>query len=347
MDSKKKPKRLKVVILVHQDLVPPTRPSSVELADAPWRAEYDVSKALKSLGHEVMFLGVYDDLGHVREALDAFQPDIAFNLLEEFAGEAIFDQNIVAYLELKAIPYTGCNPRGMIIARHKSLAKKILSYHRILTPKFEVFQRGHRIHRPKALAFPLIVKSLTEEASLGISQTSIVHNEESFQERVRFIHENIQTDALAESYIEGRELYVSVLGNRRIEILPVWELVFRKPPEHFSPIATQRVKFNPEYRKKYGITSHMAHHLSEETVIKLTKLSKRIYKILGLNGYARLDFRMSPQGQFYLLEANPNPHIGREEDLAQAALKAGWSYPDLIQHLLTLGLRWQPQQLSI
>ena len=168
---------------------------------------------------------------------------------------SIWDANVVAYLELMKVPYTGCNSRGLVLSRDKALAKKVLSYHRMPLADFAVFPRERIVKRPRRLRFPLIVKSLTLDASIGISQASVVEDDEKLAERVRFIHETIGTDALVEEYIEGRELYVGILGNKRLEVLPIWELSFDGMPEESRPIATERLKWSLTYRKKHAIVS--------------------------------------------------------------------------------------------
>jgi D-alanine-D-alanine ligase len=337
---------LRVLLLSHPDLVPPPEARSADSRRAPWKAEFDVLQALASLGHETKILGVYDSVDELRRHLDEWRPHIVFNLLEEFDGVATFDQNIVSYLELARVPYTGCNPRGLMLARQKALAKMVLAHQGVRTPEFEVFPRGQYVKAPEDFRSPWFVKSLTEEASLGISQDSIVRTPKSFVERIRFIQEKIGSDALAERYIPGRELYVGVTGNQRLEAFPIWELKFRKAPKELPRIATRRVKFDLSYQKKYGITSGPAVGLDEISTRRIHLLSKRIYSALGLNGYGRLDLRLTDEGELYFLEANPNPHIGREEDFAQSALKAGLSYRDLVERILRLGLRWQPRRLA-
>ena len=203
----------------------------------------------------MLAVGVGGELGVIRKAIQEFQPDIAFNLLESFDDVATWDQNVVAYLELMRLPYTGCNSRGLLLARDKALAKKILTYHRIPVPDFVVVPRGRQIRRPRRLGFPLIVKSLTLDASIGISQASVVEDDEKLEERVRFIHESIGTPALVEEYVEGRELYVGILGNQRLQVLPIWELDFSGLPEEARRIATERLKWSMSYQKKHGIMS--------------------------------------------------------------------------------------------
>jgi len=337
-------RRLKVLLLNHPALAAPdSAEGAAPEEQAVWKTEYDVTATLRRLKHEVLKLHVADELGPVRAAVEEWKPHVVFNLLEEFAGLAVFDQHVVSYLELLGAPYTGCNPRGLMLARGKGLAKKLVGYHRIRTPGFAVFARGSKARRPKALAFPLIVKSLTEESSLGISQASVVDDDEKLAERVAFVHDKLGTDAIAESYIAGRELYVSVLGNQRLTVLPIWELVFEKLPEGNAAIATARVKHDLKYQKKVGISDRPAEDLSPEQRQAIVRVSRRIYRILELDGYARLDFRLSPDGALYFLEANPNPEIARDEEFARAAEAAGLRYAELIQRLLSLALHRPPR----
>lgn len=339
-------KRLRILVLMHEDLVPPDDLSGHDLAMAEWKTEYDVVSTLKKLGHEVRPLGVKSDLGVIRTAIEEWHPHIAFNLLEEFDGVAIYDQNVVSYLELLHMPYTGCNPRGLMLARDKALTKKVLSFHRIPYPDFMVVPQGRSMKRPKGLEFPLIVKSVSEEASLGISQASIVDDDDKLKERVAFIHQNVGTGALIEQYIEGREFYVGVMGNGHLQVLPVWELIMDKLPEDAKRIATQRVKWSRKYQDKYGIRSEKAKNLADCKAQEIQHLAKRVYRALGLSGYARIDLRMDAAGQVFVLEANPNPQIAHDEDFADSAEKARYSYKDLLQELLNVGLRWQPAKAA-
>jgi D-alanine-D-alanine ligase len=339
--------RLRVLALVHRHLIPPARvEDGTDIASAPWRTEYDVISTLTTMGHEVQTLGVHDDLGDIRRAATDWKPHIAFNLLEGFDDISIFDQNVVSHLELLKLPYTGCNPRGLLLARDKSLSKKLLAYHRIPVPEFEVFRIGRPIRRPKRLLFPLIVKSLTQEASIGISQASVVDSDEKLRERVTFIHESIGTAALAERYIEGRELYVGVLGNQLLQALPVWELFFTNMPPDAKRIATDRVKWSVKYQKKYGIESGPASELPETVGGDVQHLCKRAFRALELSGYARIDMRLDEAGNAWVLEANPNPQIARGEDFAASAERAGMSYETVLQRIINLGLRWQPESVA-
>ncbi|MEZ5320026.1 MAG: ATP-grasp domain-containing protein [Vicinamibacterales bacterium] len=338
-------RKLRVLVLVHHYLVPPEKAAAEELEGAQWRTEYDVVRTLKKiLKHDVRVLGVRDDLTAIKQAADEFDPHIVFNLLEAFHEVGTFDQHVVSYLELLRLPYTGCNPRGMFLARDKALSKKLLHFHRIPVPEFAVVQRGRRPRLTKRLQFPLIVKSLTQEASIGISQASVVQDEGKFRERVGFIHESIGTDAIVERFIEGRELYCGVLGNQRLHVLPVWELTFDKLPERQHNIATERVKWSSKYQRKVGVMTDEAMGLDEELKRRVQHIAKRTYRVLEMSGYGRIDLRLDPEGRVYVLEANPNPQIAEYEDFALSAHLDGFEYEDLLQRIITIGRRWQPER---
>ena len=339
--------KLRVLALVHRHLIPPEKvEDGTDITSAPWRTEYDVISTLTAMGHEVTTLGVHDDLGEIRRLATEWKPQIAFNLLEGFDDITIFDQNVVSHLELLKLSYTGCNPRGLLLARDKSLSKKLLAYHRIPVPEFEVFRIGRPIRRAKRLTFPLIVKSLTQEASIGISQASVVDSDEKLKERVNFIHESIGTAAIVEQYIEGRELYVGIFGNQQLQALPVWELFFTNMPADAKRIATDRVKWSVKYQKKYGIDSGPARDLPDAQANEIQHLCKRAYRALELSGYARIDLRVEENGNVWVLEANPNPQIAKGEDFAASAEKLGLSYEALMQRIINLGLRWQPESFA-
>lgn len=334
---------MKTLILMHKDLVPPeeVNEKEVDWEKIPWMTEYDVITHLKKFGHNIKVLGVISDLTKIRTAIKEFKPKIVFNLLEEFNGEAVFDQNVVSYLELLKMPYTGCNPRGLILARDKSLSKKILTYHRIRTPKFQVFPCNQHQKKLRLNSFPLIVKCLNEESSLGISQASVVHNEEKLLERVQFIHKNFFTDAIVEEFIEGTECYVGVIGNYRLKALPVWQLFFKETENPEKEFYTTNAKHSPKYRERRGVETGPA-KLDEALIKEMQKVAKKTFRALNLNGYARIDMRVTAEGRIYIIEANPNPDISEFDDFAQSALAAGIKYPTLLNKLLKLGRLWSP-----
>lgn len=335
----------RVMVLVHDYLVPPADTSGHDLMTVQWKTEHDVTTSLRDMGHEIRIVGVKDDLTVIRRAVEEWKPHIAFNMMEHFHELGAFDHNVVSYLELLRVPYTGCNPRGLMLARDKALSKTLLSYHRVPVPDFVVVRVGRKVRLPKRLSFPVIVKSLTQEASIGIAQASVVHDERQLAERVRFIHTSIGTDAIVERYIEGRELYVGIIGNQRLQVLPVWELRFAKMPDDAYHIATERVKWSYKYQQKYGIKQGQA-RLHDDVADRAQHLARRVYRTLDLSGYARIDFRMDEQNKLFVLEANPNPQLSYGEEFAESAEKAGLSYEAVLQRIINAGLQWRPERLG-
>jgi D-alanine-D-alanine ligase len=337
-------KRYRILLMTHDQLVPPeTIDGLTEKQIDLFRTEYNVYETLCNLGHKVQVLGVGHHLTELRETIRDLKPHVVFNLLEEFSGIPSYDQHVVAYLEMIRQRYTGCNPRGLMLSRDKVLTKKVLAWHRIATPAFHLFPYGRRFTEPKNLVFPLFVKSATLDASLGIAQASIVEDMKSLRERVKFIHDHVQDDALVEEYIDGRELYIGVLGNSRLTTLPVWELNFGTLSDVQSGIATRKVKWDRGYQVKHGITTGLASGLDQAASERLVRIAKRIYRALHLSSYARLDFRMRPDGSVLLLEANANPDLTLGEDFAESAEAIGIEYEQLIARIVNLGIAYMPE----
>jgi D-alanine-D-alanine ligase len=336
-------RRMRVAILTHRDLVPPD--DVVELSDKAFhhcKREWGVAEGLKVLGHDVRFLGVEDDLMPIRRLVEEWKPQIVFNLLMEFQDVGLYQVHVTSYLELLGVPFTGCNSRGILLARDKAVAKKILRYHRIPTPAFATFPPGRAFRPPRRVRYPLIVKSVQEEASFAISQASVVRNADQLAERVEFVHRHTGEDAIAEEYVEGREFTISVLGNRRLQTLPIWELLFESLPEGTLPIATERVKWDLAYQRKIGVDSGPARELPEGMPERIARLARRIYRIFGMSGYARIDLRFDAEGQVWVIEANATPDITYDEDLALSARAAGLDYEALLRRILRLALRYRP-----
>jgi D-alanine-D-alanine ligase len=339
-------KRRRIVLMVHPNLAPPEDIDGLSEKEVDvFRSEYNVYSTLRSLGHDVRVLGVLDQLTELRETVREWQPHIVFNMLQEFSGIADYDPYVVGYLEMIRQRYTGCNPRALMLSRDKVLTKQVLAWHRIATPAFHLFPYGSRFREPKKgkLEFPLFVKSATEDASMGISQASIVEDMTRLRERVEFIHDQVQSDALVEQYIDGRELYIGVLGNTRLTTLPVWEMNFGTLADVQAGIATHKVKWDRNYQLRHGISTGPAEGLSDKQIDKLSRLAKRIYRALHMCGFARLDLRMREDGKVFLLEANANPDLTYGEDLAESADSIGISYDKLITRIVNLGLAYEPE----
>src|ERR1700683_407599 len=272
-------RRLRTLVVVHASLVPPeSLAGHSEKEIEEWRTEYDVTTTLRKGGHEVRCIGVLDSLTDLRSAIADWKPDVVFNLLEEFDGIVTYDQHVVAFLELMHQPYTGSNPRGVLLSRDKSLCKQLLAYHRIPTPHFTVFRKGVRINIPRRLRFPLFVKSTVDDASLGKAQAAVVEDAAKLKERIEFVHTQVGSDALVEEYIEGRELYVGMFGNERLTRLPVWEMVFGSMPESLAAIATRKVKWDKRYQATHALTTRAAQDLPPAIETRLDKLSRRIFR---------------------------------------------------------------------
>jgi D-alanine-D-alanine ligase len=206
-----------------------------------------------------------------------------------------------------------------------------------------VFKKNKAIRVPKGLRYPLFVKTLNEEASLGIAQGSVAEDEASLTARVRHIFEKYDTDVIAESYIEGREFYVSLMGNERLEVFPMVELEFGKVAEHGYPIASRKVKWDLAYRDKYGVKVKAPRDLPPALEARIYSVCKRAYRCLDLSGYARMDLRVTPEGKIYLIEANPNPDVGYEDEFHKSGELKGLSYEKILQRILRLGSAWSPR----
>jgi D-alanine-D-alanine ligase len=333
-------KKLKVLVLF--DGGGPTtldQDFSKEMKTADWKTEANVMAALGALGYTAEHLAIFDDLDLLRQKLENFAPDVLFNLVEQFKNNPGFDQNIVSFLEMQSLPFTGCGSTGLTLCKHKGISKKILGYHRINVPNFVVIPRGQRIARPKQLKFPIVVKPVKDEASYGISQASFVETEEQLRERVAFIHEKHDADVIAEEYITGRELYVSLMGNLRLTVFPIRELVFGEVPPNEPKIATYRAKWDEEYRKRWGLQNQFADGLDPALVAHIEQTCKRIYSLLTIDGYARIDLRLTDANEVYFIEANPNPILADDEDFALSAGKAGLPYPQLIDRIIRHGIK--------
>jgi D-alanine-D-alanine ligase len=329
--------------MVHETLVPPTDVSGMSDSEIDEiRTERDVLRALRRCGHEVHVVGIGDDLAELRATVDEWRPHVVFNLLDEFSSIISYDHYVVAYLELLKQRYTGCNPRGMMLSRDKVLTKRVLATHGVATPKFRLVPFGRRFRAPARIEFPLFVKSATEDASLGISQASVCYDMRSLRERVELIHDQVQSDALVEEYVDGRELYVGVLGNAKLVTLPPWEMDFGRLPRDQARVATRRAKLNRRYRAKHGIETGKAELRGEQRAL-LSRLAKQTYRALYMSGFARMDFRLCADGRVYLLEANCNPNLSEGEDFADAAKAAGVGYTALVNRIVQLGLSYMPE----
>lgn len=337
------------VLMLHDGTDPlPAEKDFDALAGTPeWSTAISVYRAMKARGHEIRFLGIYDEVSPLIDEIRESRPDVIFNLAEAWMGEYRNDKNIPALLELLGVPYTGCGPMGLMICNHKALTKKILVYHAIRSPQFCVFRRGETVKFPAGFKPPFFVKPLREEASMGIAQRSLADTEEQCSERVGYIHESLGKDALVEEYIDGRELYVGVMGNgKSAKALPVWELKFTRVPDNEPKIATYKAKWDDAYRARWGIKNECADPLPDGVEDRITDICRKAYRALHIDGYVRFDLRLTPAGDIYIIEANANPELARGEDFAASAEKDGIGYEDLIDKLLQHALQRSAHQID-
>ena len=327
---------MKILVLfdVARHIDPQETFSAESLKQEQKPTEADVLQCLQRLGHDVETLAVFDDVTHIVEKLKACAPDVVFNLSESFHHDRSHEPNIPALLELMKVRYTGSGPDALLLCKDKALAKKVLAYHRVRLPQFVVSRRISPLRRLRRFTYPAFVKPVGEESSDGISKASFVRDEGEAIERIRFIHQKFECDALVEAYIEGRELYVSVLGNRRLTVFPPREIFFENVPEDVPKFATFHAKWNESYRKKWGITNGPAKELPPAIQESLRKLARNVYRWLKIRGFGRLDIRLTPGGELFVIEANPNPSLAQDEDFAQSAAAAGMNYDSLIQAIL-------------
>ncbi len=303
--------------------------------------EADVLTCLQKLGHEVEALAVYDTVKAVFDKIESFKPDVVFNLCETFFSDRANEPNIPALLELMKVPYTGAGPDALMLCKDKALAKKLLSFHRIRVARFVVSSRERPLKRLPKFAFPAFVKPIGEEASDGIARASLAKNEEEALDRARFLHDRFESDALVEEYVDGRELYLGVLGNKRLTVFPPRELFFEHESSEDAPrFATAKAKWDDGYRKKWKIRNGPAGPLPQGLERKLAELARRVYRILNIRGVGRIDVRLSTTGEVVVIEANPNPSLAQEDDFAQAAAQVGIGYEALIQKILENAQRW-------
>jgi D-alanine-D-alanine ligase len=297
----------------------------------------EIFDALGKLGHEPSYY-VLDGRPQSLYGLGKCGADLIFNLTESYAGDDTKEMNVSAYMDLLGIPYTGAGPHAHFLAQDKATAKKMFAFHDIRTPFFATAYRGN-IDHAHDVKFPLIVKPQSEDGSIGIDAAAVVTGVKELMERVEYVQNEFDSPALIEEYIEGREIYASVLGSyEKTEVLPLVELDLSKLPRGTPKIASRDVKFETD-SKAYKLTkSTIAEDLDEATVQKLSETALAAYRAVKLRDYGRIDMRLTPEGEVYVIEANPNPWLSSKHEFAMAAKKSGRSYTQLIGEIVDMAL---------
>jgi D-alanine-D-alanine ligase len=338
--------KLKIAILydIWEEDVPlevPAEKPSTSRKKKPGKAKTEkhdreeIFEALEKLGHKP-FYHVLDGRVSSLTALAKIGADLVFNLTESYAGDDTKDMHVTAYLDLLGLPYTGSGPHGHFLAQDKAVAKKMFAFHGIRTPYFATSYRG-RLDHAHDIKFPLIVKPIAEDGSIGIDNDSVVNSVKELMERVQYIQEEFDSPALIEEYIEGREIYAAILGSyERAHVLPLIELDLSRLPKGTPRIAGQDVKFEKD-TEAYRVTkSAPVENLDEDTMERLADTALAAYQAVKLRDYGRIDMRLAKNGDVYVIEANPNPWLSSVQEFAMAAKKSGLSYTDLVEEILDM-----------
>ncbi len=294
----------------------------------------EIFEALEKLGHEPSYV-VLDGEDKSLTALARVETDLFFNLVESYAGDDNKEMHVAAYLDLLGRPYTCAGPQGLYMAQDKGLAKKLFEFHGIRTPYFATCYQGNLEHSHD-IEFPLIVKPISEDGSLGIDKDAVVTSVKELMQRIHYVQEEFDSPALIEEYIEGREIYAGIIGNQRPEVLPMIELDLSRLPAGMPKVAGTEVKWEKD-SEAYKVTkSAPMEDIDEATAKVLSKTALVTYQILKLRDYGRIDMRISAKGEVYVIEANPNPWLSSDSEFFMSAKKSGRSYAEMISEIVEL-----------
>jgi D-alanine-D-alanine ligase len=330
----------RVLVLFDTDSDPPANQDYARhLAGGVDEVEFEVARVLASRGYQVRLLGFRSDVAQLLTGLRAEPFDVVFNLTERFRDLSSLDYSVASLLEMLGVPYTGAGPTGLILARHKALTKMVLTHHDVTTPRFIEIEAGAACRRPSDLRFPLIVKPVDEDASVGIARASVVRDDQALSERVAFVHDRLKTAAIVEEFIAGREIYVAVVGNDPPKALPPIEMMFDPQVPVEQRIATFKVKWSTKYRESRGIKNRIASDLPPEVQSRLSSVAVASYQAAGLRDYGRVDVRLAHDHEIYVVEANPNPYLSDGEDMAWAAEEGGYPYVDLLEAIVEMAMK--------
>jgi D-alanine-D-alanine ligase len=335
--------KLKIAIIYDRALVDEDEEAGPSSDKAPVtrtldkkEVEEEVEEALVKLGHEPV---MHEIDGTIRSllALARIDGDLVFNLCESFGDDDTADFKIAAFLELLGKKYTGAGTHGLMLAQDKAIAKKIFAFHGVHTPVFAQSFRG-RLDFSHDLQFPVIVKPAREDGSIGIEFSAVVSSIRELMERMDWLHQHFDSPVLIEEYIEGREMYVGVIGNEKPQVLPVIELDLSKLPHGMPRIASAEVKWGKGTKAFKDTRSAIATDLSEENIASLHQAAIAAYQALELRDYGRIDMRLQADGHVHVIEANPNPWLSSRAEFAMAARKAGRTYTELIGEIVELAM---------
>ncbi|MGH9346377.1 MAG: D-alanine--D-alanine ligase family protein [Vicinamibacterales bacterium] len=335
--------KLKIVVLYDRVLVdddegsgPAAEKSPVTRTLDKKEVEEEVAEALVRIGHEPV---MHEIDGTTRRllALAKIDCDLVFNLCESFADDDTADFKIAAFLELLKKKYTGAGTHGLMLAQDKAIAKKIFAFHGVHTPVFAKSFRG-RLDFSHDLQFPVIVKPAREDGSIGIEFSAVVSSIRELMERMDWLHQHFDSPVLIEEYIEGREMYVGVIGNAKPQALPIVELDLSRLPEGMPRIAGAEVKWGKGTKAYRDTKSAIAEGLPDGTVFALQQAALAAYQALELRDYGRIDMRLQADGRVHVIEANPNPWLSSRAEFSMAARKSGRTYTELVGEIVALAM---------
>ena len=322
---------MKIVLLHTQDAAePPEDPVLGQL-----------ESALRAGGHETARVVVGADIDPMVAALRREAPDLVFNMAESFGGKSAMESNVAALLNLLGLRYTGSSPSGLMLAGDKALTKVVLSFHGIKTPQFATVFRG-ALEWAGDIRFPVIVKPPQEDASLGITSKSVVRDLKGLMEAMDELQKEFKQPSLVEQFVEGREFYVGVLGNENATALPVIELDFSKFPADKPKIASWQAKWGDDGAgsgaEYAGTESIFPTNVEPALLERMQRVALDAFAALRLRDYARIDLRVTPEGEIFVIEVNPNCYLERQSEFARAAGRHGLAYGALVGRIMELAL---------
>jgi D-alanine-D-alanine ligase len=306
----------------------------------------EIFESLQKLGHEPFYY-VLDGRTPSLQGLAKCGADLVFNLTESYAGDDTKEMHVAAYMDLVGLRYTGAGPHANFLAQDKAIAKKMFAFHGIRTPYFATAYRG-QIDHAHDISFPLIVKPMSEDGSIGIDAGAVVTSIKELMERVQYIQDDFDSPALIEEYIEGREIYAAILGSyESARALPLVELDLSKLPDGLPKIASYDVKFEKHTEAHRLTKSAIATDLDEDTTTRLSKTALAAYSAVKLRDYGRIDMRLTEKGEVYVIEANPNPWLSSKQEFAMAAKASGISYTQLVGEIVELAMARYNRQVRV
>lgn len=297
-----------------------------------------VVRGLGRAGYRARAVNLRDDLAVLERLVRRRPPDVVFNLVEHFREGPEHESHVAAVLDLHGIPYTGSTPFCLSVCRRKGLTKLLLLANGVPTPRYRLLHEP-RIARRHGLHYPLIVKPSREDASAGVDRESVVTDHATLRARLAVVFADYGGPVLVEEFIEGRELHVAVWGNERPEVLPIVEFDFSDLPPDHPNIISYDAKWNPLEEVYHQVFTVCPARLSRRALKRVQAAALAAYRATGCRDYARLDLRLTPRDQPFVLEVNPNPDLTESVSFMESAEQAGYDFEDALRVIVELALQ--------